>query len=64
MIVADRQVDAEAVPGFGMPVPKMLGEAGAQVRREPDVVELVVAIEGIDPVAPPDELSEELLVVL
>ena len=64
MLLPDCEVHAEPVPGAAVPVVKMAFEAGTQILRQADVVELAFPIKGINPIPTPNILFDNLLMLL
>ncbi len=63
VIVADRQIDAEAVPGLCMFVAEMLPQAPAEIVRQANVIELVSPIERVDTVSAADIALDDVLIL-
>ncbi len=64
MLLPDCEVHAEPVPGAAVPVMEMAFEAGTQILRQADVVELSLSIKCINPIPTPNILFDDLLMLL
>ena len=62
VIIADSEINAEAIPGLPVPIAQMLLQPSPEIPSQANVVKPLAAIECVDAVSFPGALPKELLV--
>jgi hypothetical protein len=62
VLIADREINAEAIPKLAVSVAKMALESASQVRGQANVIQLLLSIERVDAVAFSNVIFDDFLV--